>query len=72
MNMREWELELREEGAFDGIGVIKEKGVYWLEKGNNFSVFKHINTFQELKAFSYKRVISTYLGITKKIIFVFE
>lgn len=32
MNMREWELELREEGAFDGIGVIKEKGITGLSR----------------------------------------
>lgn len=47
MNMREWELELREEGALDGIGVIKEIGVYWLEQGN-FTVFRQINIFKEL------------------------
>lgn len=46
MNMREWELELREEGAFDAIGVIKEKGVYWLEQGD-YTVFRQINTFRE-------------------------
>lgn len=58
MNTREWDLELREEGEFDGIGVIKEKGVYWLEQ-SNFTVFIQINTFKELQAFSYKRVIYT-------------